>query len=128
MKKVLVLTCIMVFTLALAAFAAPAAPDKPLEFKGSQKTVMFPHAVHAKVECVTCHHLVDGKESFAKCGSSGCHDDLTGKQGEKSLYYVVHTKKELKHPNCLGCHSNVGEEKPDLKKDMTGCAKSKCHP
>ena len=33
MKKVLVLTCIMVFALALAAFAAPAAPDKPLEFK-----------------------------------------------------------------------------------------------
>ena len=41
---------------------------------------------------------------------------------------MVHTKKELKHPNCLGCHSKVGEEKTDLKKDMTGCAKSKCHP
>ena len=40
MKKVLVLTCIMVFALALPALAAPAAPDKPLEFKGSQKTVM----------------------------------------------------------------------------------------
>ena len=128
MKKVLVLTCIMVFTLALAAFAAPAAPDKPLEFKGSQKTVMFPHAVHAKVECVTCHHMVDGKESYAKCGSSGCHDDLTGKQGEKSLYYVVHAKKELKHSNCLSCHSKAAEEKPELKKDLTGGAKSKCHP
>ena len=83
---------------------------------------------HAKVECVTCHHQVDGKESFAKCGSSGCHDDLTGKQGEKSLYYVVHTKKELKHNNCIGCHSKVVEGKPDLKKDLTACAKSKCHP
>ena len=30
--------------------------------------------------------------------------------------------------NCMGCHSKVGEEKPDLKKDLTGCAKSKCHP
>ena len=128
MKKVLVLTCIMVFALALSAFAAPAAPDKPLEFKGSQKTVMFPHTVHAKIECVTCHHQVDGKETFAKCGSSGCHDDLTGKQGEKSLYYVVHTKKELKHMNCFGCHSKVVEEKPELKKDLTACAKSKCHP
>ena len=76
----------------------------------------------------SCHHKVDGKESFAKCGSAGCHDDLAGKQGEKSLYYVVHTKKELKHNNCIGCHSKVVEEKPELKKDLTACAKSKCHP
>ena len=128
MKKVLVLTCIMVFTLALAAFAAPAAPDKPLEFKGSQKTVVFPHAAHAKVECVTCHHKVDGKESYAKCGSSGCHDDLTAKKGEKSLFYVIHAKGDLKYTSCLACHTKVVAEKPDLKKDLTGCAKSKCHP
>ena len=132
MKKVLVLTCIMVFTLALAAFAAPAAPDKPLEFKGSQKTVMFPHAVHAKVECVTCHHKVDGKESYAKCATAGCHDNLKDKKGTNSLYYVMHAKEKadapLKHQSCLSCHVKVVAEKPDLKKDLTGCAKSKCHP
>lgn len=128
MKKVLVLTCIMVLAFAMSALAAPTAPDKPLEFKGAKKVVMFPHAAHAKVECVTCHHPVNGKETFAKCGSSGCHDDLAAKQGDKSLYYVIHTKKELKHTNCLGCHSKVVAEKPELKKDLTGCAKSKCHP
>jgi NAD-dependent SIR2 family protein deacetylase len=127
-KKTLVLACSLVLALALPALAAPTAPDKPLEFKGAQKTVMFPHAPHAKVECVTCHHLVNGKESFAKCGSAGCHDDLKAKKGEKSLYAVVHTRTELKHMTCLGCHSKVVAEKPELKKDLTGCAKSKCHP
>lgn len=128
MKKSLVLACLLLLALALPCLAAPSAPDKPLEFKGSQKTVMFPHAVHAKVECVTCHHQVAGKESYAKCGSSGCHDDLKGKQGEKSLYNAVHNKKELKHTNCMGCHSKVVAERVELKKDLTGCAKSKCHP
>jgi hypothetical protein len=127
-KKTLVLACLLLLALALPCLAAPSAPDKPLEIKGSQKTVIFPHATHAKVECVTCHHQVNGKESFAKCGSAGCHDDLTAKQGEKSLYYAVHGKKDLKHTSCLDCHSKVVAEKPELKKDLTGCAKSKCHP
>ena len=54
--------------------------------------------------------------------------DLTAKKGEKSLFYVVHTKTGLKHQTCLECHTKVVAEKPDLKKDLTGCAKSKCHP
>ncbi|MDD4701241.1 MAG: cytochrome c3 family protein [Desulfovibrio sp.] len=128
MKKIFSLTCILALAFAVSVWAAPAAPDKPVEIKGSQKTVMFPHAPHQKVECVTCHHLVDGKESFAKCSNSGCHDDLTAKKGEKSLFYVIHTKTGLKHTNCLECHSKVVAEKPELKKDLTGCAKSKCHP
>ena len=128
MKKIFALTCMLALIFAVSAWAAPAAPDKPVEIKGSQKAVMFPHAPHEKVECVTCHHLVDGKESFAKCGSAGCHDDLTAKKGEKSLFYVIHTKTGLKHTNCAECHSKVVAEKPDLKKDLTGCAKSKCHP
>lgn len=129
MKKILSLTCLLVFALAMTVAAAPVAPDKPLELKGSKKTVMFPHAPHAKVECVTCHHKVDGKESYAKCSTSGCHDDLAAKKGEKSLYYVVHSKKaDLKHTSCLMCHSKVVAEKPDMKQAMTGCAKSKCHP
>ena len=61
--------------------------------------------------------------------TAGCHDDLTAKKGEKSLFYVVHTKTGLKHQTCLECHTKVVAEKPELKKDLTGCAKSKCcHP
>ena len=65
---------------------------------------------------------------FAKCATAGCHDDLAGKKGTKSLYYVVHNKKDTKFQTCLQCHDKIVAEKPDLKKDLTGCAKSKCHP
>lgn len=111
------------------ATATPAVPEGPIEFKGAKKTVMFPHSAHAKVECVVCHHKVNGEPTFQKCATSGCHDDLTSKKGEKSLYFVVHNKgAELRHQSCLACHSKVAEEKPDLKKELTGCSKSKCHP
>ena len=63
---------------------------------------------------------------------AGCHDNLKDKKGTNSLYYVVHAKEKadapLKHQSCLSCHVKVVAEKPDLKKELTGCAKSKCHP
>ena len=59
-------------------------------------------------------------------------DNLKDKKGTNSLYYVMHAKEKadapLKHQSCLSCHVKVVAEKPDLKKDLTGCAKSKCHP
>ena len=129
MKKFMFLAVILSLALALPVLAAqPPVPGTPLEFKGSRKTVMFPHAPHAKVECVTCHHLVQGQENFQKCATAGCHDDLTAKKGEKSLFYVVHAKTGLKQQTCLECHTKIVAEKPDLKKDLTGCAKSRCHP
>ncbi len=133
MRTHLVLTALSLCILGLAgaALAAqqPAAPTEPLEFKGAKKTVMFPHAPHAKVECVVCHHKVNGEASFQKCATAGCHDDLTTKKGEKSLYFVVHNKGEgLRHQTCLVCHARVAEQKPELKKELTGCSKSRCHP
>ena len=129
MKKALFLSCILTLILALPALAAqPPVPTEAVPLKGSKKTVMFPHAPHAKVECVTCHHPVQDKENFQKFATAGCHDDLTAKKGEKSLFYVVHTKTGLKHPTCLECHTKVVAEKPELKKELTACAKSKCHP
>lgn len=134
MRKFVFLAC-----MSLAVFIAlpgvmanasqPAVPTEPLPVTGSKKTVMFPHAPHGKIECVVCHHKVDGKENFQKCATAGCHDDLTAKKGEKSLYFVMHSKSEdLKHQTCLACHTKVAAEKPDLKKELTGCKGSKCHP
>lgn len=115
---------------AAATEARPEAPSEPVAITGSKKTVMFPHDKgHEKYDCVICHHKVDGKESFAKCADAGCHDDLTAKKGEKSLYYVMHSKsQELKHQTCMSCHVKIVAEKPDLKKALTGCSQSKCHP
>lgn len=137
MNRQLFLACIPALTLAcalalcpLSAQAAqPAVPEQPVAVKGSKKTVMFPHASHAKIECVVCHHKVDGKENFEKCATVGCHDNLADKKGEKSLYYVMHGKSaELKHQSCLQCHAKVVETMPDLKKKLTGCKDSACHP
>lgn len=130
MKFALFPAALLSLALAAPAFAAPAAPADGLEMVGSnpKKVVKFNHSTHKDIECTVCHHPVDGKENFAKCATAGCHDDLAGKKGTKSLYYVVHSKKNVKFQSCLQCHDKIVAEKPDLKKDLTGCAKSKCHP
>ncbi|MBQ4567997.1 MAG: cytochrome c3 family protein [Desulfovibrio sp.] len=129
MKKSLVLSCLLTLLLAVPALASqPAVPDKPLEFKGAKKTVIFNHSTHQKVDCVVCHHKVDDKANFQKCGTAGCHDDLTAKKGSKSLYAVVHTRTGMKEETCMSCHLKLVAEQPDKKKELTGCAKSKCHP
>lgn len=129
MKKHLFLSCLLVLALAVPALASqPAVPDKPLDFKGSKKTVIFNHSTHKSVDCVACHHNVDGKPNFQKCATSGCHDDLTAKKGTNSLYAVVHTRKGTKYDTCLSCHVKLATEQPDKKKELAGCAKSKCHP
>lgn len=113
-----------------ADVARPAAPAEPVAISGTKKTVMFDHSKgHKDIDCVVCHHRVDGKPTFAKCGDAGCHDDLTARKGEKSLYFVMHSKSgELRHQSCMSCHAKTVAAKPELKKDMTGCAQSWCHP
>lgn len=115
---------------AAAAEDIPQAPKEPVAIQGSKKTVMFPHDKgHEKIDCVVCHHKVDGKETFAKCGAAGCHDDLKARKGQESLYFVMHSKsEELKHQTCMSCHLKEVAERPDLKKTLTGCSGSKCHP
>jgi hypothetical protein len=130
MKSLVALLAMSLLVIALPAVASqPKVPATPLEMKGSQnKVVLFPHAPQEKVECVTCHHKVDGKENFQKCADAGCHDDLKAKKGDKSLYAAIHTKTGLKHQTCMECHTKQVAEKPEKKKELTGCAKSKCHP
>lgn len=110
------------------SMAAPQVPADGLDFAGSKKTVKFNHSTHAKEACETCHHKVDGKENFQKCATAGCHDDLTGKQPPKSLFAVVHSKKELAHQTCMTCHVKVAGDDAAKKKELTGCKGSKCHP
>lgn len=109
-----------------AQAARPAAPEASLEFKGAKKAVPFSHKAHAASDCGVCHHPVNGQETYAKCASSGCHEDLTGRQ-PPALWGVVHSKKELKFQTCVSCHAKVAEQKPDQKKALTGCKGSLCH-
>ena len=106
--------------------ARPAVPEGPLDFKGSQKTVIFNHNTHEAYDCNICHHEVNGAESYAKCASAGCHDDLAGKKSP-ALYAVVHSKKDLAFQTCMSCHVKIAAEQPDKKKSLTGCKDSFCH-
>ena len=92
------------------SMAAPQVPADGLDFAGSKKTVKFNHSTHAKEACETCH------------------DDLTGKQPPKSLFAVVHSKKELAHQTCMTCHVKAAGDDAAKKKELTGCKGSKCHP
>ncbi len=106
--------------------ARPEAPATPLEFKGEKKIVMFGHESHKTYDCAVCHHPVNGAETYEKCATAGCHDDLKGKKSP-ALYAVVHNRKDLKFQTCMSCHSKVAAEKPDQKKQLTGCKESYCH-
>lgn len=108
----------------------PNPPEGEIGIKGSRRTVMFSHQQgHKDISCVSCHHKVKDQETFKKCSTSGCHDDLKAKKGEHSLYFVMHNKgEELKHTTCMSCHVKTVADKPDLKKKLTGCSGSACHP
>ena len=128
MKGIPYMACCLGAALALSAAAAPIPPDHSLELWGSRKSVMFPHMPHANNACDACHHPVEGRENFDACGSVGCHDDLTAKQGVKSLHAVTHSKKKLAHTTCMACHSETVARQPERKRELTDCARSKCHP
>ena len=89
MKFALLSAGVLALALSVPAIAAqPPVPADGLVLQGSnpKKPVTFNHSTHKTVECVICHHPVDGKESYAKCATAGCHDNLKDKKGTNSLY------------------------------------------
>ena len=136
MKKLL-FVCLSLFVLAVALPALAADPEAPadgLKMERTKKPVVFNHSTHKANKCVDCHHQVDGKESYAKCGSAGCHDIMDKKdKSSKGYYHIIHQKKDLKFQGCLNCHTTVATSdavKSDAAKvkELIGCGKgSKCH-
>ncbi len=111
------------------ASAAPSAPADGLKMEMTKKAVTFNHSSHAKLECVVCHHQVNGKENFAKCGNAGCHDSMDrADKSAKGYFHMIHAKADTKFQTCLACHTEVVAGSPDRKKELTGCKGSKCHP
>ena len=107
MKFALLSAGVLALALSVPAIAAqPPVPADGLVLQGSnpKKPVTFNHSTHKTVECVVCHHPVDGKESYAKCATAGCHDNLKDKKGTNSLYYVMHAKEKADAPLKSKCH------------------------
>lgn len=122
---------LLILAFSIPAIAAqPAAPADGLKMEATQKkVVVFNHTTHKEVKCGECHHPVKGVENFQKCATAGCHDNMDRKdKSERGYYQAMHGKDSKTVKSCVACHIEVVAAKPDLKKDMTACKGSKCHP
>jgi len=133
MKKILfsgLLAVILIFAFTALAAERPQVPADGLKLAYLKKTVVFNHSTHEKgIQCGDCHHPVDGKEDYRLCATSGCHDNLDPKdKSVNSLYQSFHKAKGTKFPTCVSCHVQVAGNDKDMKRDLAGCLKSKCHP
>ncbi len=132
MRKLLILGifCMMAVLVLPALAAQPEVPADGFKMnKGGKKEVIFNHSTHKTQTCVECHHPVDGKEDFRSCTTAGCHDNIDPKDKSINSYYqMIHKKKDSQHQTCVGCHEKTAGDDKDKKKELTACAKSKCHP
>ena len=128
-KYVLLWVLLLALGYAVCALAAPVAPEDGLVMDVLKKTVTFNHSTHKDVDCGECHHPVNDTENFGKCSASGCHDNFDPKdKSASSFYQAMHKAKGSKYGTCVSCHTAVAGNDKDKKKDLVGCAKSKCHP
>lgn len=132
MKKLLILGIIcMSAVLVVPAFAEqPKAPADGITMKRSgKKEVVFNHSTHKEVGCAECHHPVEGKEDYRPCATEGCHDITgTAEKSIRSYNQAMHKKKDIKFQTCVSCHEKTAGDDKARKKELAGCAKSKCHP
>ena len=122
--------CILAAFVLPALAAQPEAPADGLKMqKSEKKVVVFNHSTHKDMKCVDCHHPVDGKEDYRPCATAGCHDVMGQKdKSVKSYYQAMHKAKDPKHASCVSCHTEKAGADKEKKKELVGCAKSKCHP
>lgn len=120
---------LLVLAFAIPALASqPAVPADGLKMEKGKQPVVFNHSTHKEITCGQCHHPVEGKENFQKCGTAGCHDSMDRKDKSVKGYYNAMHGKDLKYPTCLTCHREMAEKQPEKKKELTACKQSKCHP
>ena len=131
MKKLFACFVIAAF---VCAFALPNlyAVDAPADGIKMDKTpnpVVFNHSTHTGENCEFCHHKSkDDPANIKSCASEGCHDVFDKKdKSEKSYYKVIHGKHDT-IPTCLSCHREKAGSDKELKKKLTGCKASACHP
>ncbi len=124
----LVLGLAVAVVAASLVFAANKVPDKDITIdtqgvyeKKTKSPVVFPHAKHASLKCVDCHHdYKEGKNEWKegdevkKCGA--CHQ-------AKAEDKVVGLKDAF-HKQCETCHKKMNKEKK--KTGPHTCVK--CHP
>ncbi len=158
MKVLLTLGCATFVSIAMVVSANAAQfaniPAGPITMELTEKPVLFDHNVHTATDCSVCHaqlkaHFppltVDTEKQCAgchhkvanitpkfKCGTVGCHNPKD-KLAKRSYFKIVHDRNITlgKHHvaySCLGCHDSVAKDRPEMKKALTACSGSACHP
>ena len=77
--------------------------------------VVFPHAKHKEVGCMTCHHkMTADEEVFVSCNAGpGCHPNTAVADRSKKSYFLAIHRLDSKH-SCRGCHTAKQAEYPRL--------------
>ncbi|MEW5775058.1 MAG: cytochrome c3 family protein [Thermodesulfobacteriota bacterium] len=127
--SVFLTSAVVVCFFAVAALAAAKAPADGLKMAKTQKSVVFNHSTHKKVDCKDCHHEWDGAGAVKKCSDAGCHDVMDkADKSVKSYYQAMHNKK-AKVSTCVSCHdAEAAKLDKEAGKKLKSCAKSVCHP
>lgn len=131
MKKNITSLTVVVMILAFVLsnlFAAQQAPrpvpppddfmiPKPEGIEILEKTIPFPHSVHAGFDCAVCHHTGDVTQS---CTSAGCHDlfvPVTLEERRDIRFF-----EKAYHDRCIGCHRDLRKaQKPAGPVACIGC-------
>ena len=115
------------------------APDS---VEAKRSAVEFPHDIHLKFECRTCHHKWEAPEIIQGCTASGCHDvevsPIRAGQGNVPKEQAIKYYKSAYHQLCIGCHKEMKKTNKQLELSLkklpeelpvtgpTGCFL--CHP
>lgn len=132
MKKILFLgvVCFAIASFcALPVLNAADAPADGLKMEATKQPVTFNHSTHGDYECKDCHHQWDGSSAIKKCSDAGCHDNFDRKaKGPDSYYQAMHNRRVKDVQSCISCHGDVAGKDREMKRELTGCRKSACHP
>ncbi|MBA3010252.1 MAG: cytochrome c3 family protein [Proteobacteria bacterium] len=87
--------------------------------------VVFPHSLHLKFSCKSCHHEWDLESPVKGCASSGCHEKLWASPPEDkpSGERKIKSLTGAYHKACRDCHrSQLKEQKTKNKQKTAGTA------
>lgn len=130
-KKVLPLLFVFCFCIpVLSAYARPVEQlqtliDAPMDISNGplpRMHVVFQHAKHAEVSCLTCHHKMTAEQDiFVACNTApGCHTHTEAADRSNKSYFLAIHRLDSDH-SCRGCHMAKSAERPRL----AGC--QTCH-
>lgn len=131
MKKLF--TCLVAAAI-VCAFALPNlyavdAPADGIKMEKTSNPVVFNHSTHQAEDCEFCHHKSGGDLANIKaCSSEGCHDAFDKKDKTEKNYYKAMHGKHKTIPTCVSCHREKAGKDKELKKKLTSCKGSVCHP